>query len=642
MKTIPFKAIHSRLSSTNYFRIRSVLLVWINLGLICLCAYLLFPDYMECCTLILITSLLLFFVLYKYTEYIKIDLGNPSAAYSAKYIKIHGNLFVESTLRIRIIEISCILCSVLFIFTFCELLYASALKSYVYFTEQFEEDYHSSEFENSDDAYMLICDKTTNIVYSSPYKEYKGRSANLMGLTREMLGKNNFFFADVRGEYSIVGYISQGNKLIIYVENFGNTLNKTALYSFIITTITFILMLLESFMLTATKDPAKQITENIKFSSNYCMSAINNKKLGIFYTIKKGENFLNIEADSTAQNKYIKEWRKITPETKLKKLCEPLITLLLIITTIADYIGIETNSRFSQLNTYINNKQAFESIDILTVKRLIDICRAYFLFAVVVSFFINTIFKLYNTRLGTLSQVTTSVLKTVTLIIGILDISSRIGINTNALLISAGVLATLIGFGAQSIILDVISGISLAIEGNIGIGDYIMLGEEEGTVISMSIRMLKIQKKDGSIKIIRNSNVDNLYKLSTSEQRITVTFTIKHDSDMLKIEKLINKEIPLIKERHPDTLKGQIIYLGVCEITTSGPIIGLYVYADAYHRKKAAAYVTTEIKKLFDRNLIKFTANYEMTIIDSNSNFAAIEGSPSNIEDIGVELLNRR
>ena len=92
---------------------------------------------------------------------------------------------------------------------------------------------------------------------------------------------------------------------------------------------------------------------------------------------------------------------------------------------------------------------------------------------------------------------------------------SAIGINMTAILASVGIVALIVGFGAQSLVEDLVTGIFLVFEDQFNVGDIIETGGFRGVVESIGIRTTAIRDMGGNIKIINNSDLRNILNRST-------------------------------------------------------------------------------------------------------------------------------
>ena len=88
-----------------------------------------------------------------------------------------------------------------------------------------------------------------------------------------------------------------------------------------------------------------------------------------------------------------------------------------------------------------------------------------------------------------------------------LMVCDQLGLPLAPLLASAGIGGLAIGFGAQSLVKDVISGVMLMIEDQFGVGDWVDLGEASGEVEEITLRVTRLRSADGVVWYIRNGEI---------------------------------------------------------------------------------------------------------------------------------------
>lgn len=101
-----------------------------------------------------------------------------------------------------------------------------------------------------------------------------------------------------------------------------------------------------------------------------------------------------------------------------------------------------------------------------------------------------------------------------------------IGIDTKSLIATAGIMSVAIGFGAQSLVKDAISGIFILTEAQYDVGDYVRINadkEHVGTVVDFSVRTTKIRDASGSLHMIPNGTITSV--INHSRERFTYFLT---------------------------------------------------------------------------------------------------------------------
>ena len=116
-----------------------------------------------------------------------------------------------------------------------------------------------------------------------------------------------------------------------------------------------------------------------------------------------------------------------------------------------------------------------------------------------------------------------------------------LGINLAPLLASAGVVGVAIGFGAQSLVKDYLSGIFMLVEDQYGVGDVITVGDATGTVETVTLRMTRMRDVNGIVWHIRNGTIDTVGNESQGWARAVIDFPVPFDSDLAVTRSVLSR-----------------------------------------------------------------------------------------------------
>lgn len=142
------------------------------------------------------------------------------------------------------------------------------------------------------------------------------------------------------------------------------------------------------------------------------------------------------------------------------------------------------------------------------------------------------------------------------------------GVNTEALIASVGILALIIGLGAQSLIADIIAGMFIIFENEFNTGEIISIDGFRGEVIEIGIRTTKLLDAAGNIKIMNHSDIKNIVNLSREPSLAAVDVDFPYDVPIEYIEKLFDEKFAGLKEKIPGIISGPF-YKGVSEYKDS-------------------------------------------------------------------------
>lgn len=147
---------------------------------------------------------------------------------------------------------------------------------------------------------------------------------------------------------------------------------------------------------------------------------------------------------------------------------------------------------------------------------------------------------------------------------------SLLGVNVATIVASLGIIALIIGFGAESLIADVVTGFFMLFENQYNVGDILEINGFRGTVTSIGIRTTSITDLGGNVKIINNSNIKDILNRSNYTSRAVSTIDIPYETDLEEFEPLLPDMMQRIYDKHADKLKSVPKYLGVAELGASG------------------------------------------------------------------------
>ena len=204
-----------------------------------------------------------------------------------------------------------------------------------------------------------------------------------------------------------------------------------------------------------------------------------------------------------------------------------------------------------------------------------------------------------STRVETICLLLKNSMKYVCAIIFIYYGLSQFGVQTQTLLASAGALTLLVGIAAKELVGDIIAGVFMIFEGALQVGDYIRVGNWGGTVQEIGLRTTKVTFFSDT-KVYNNSSLRDFINSNGEVGRVIVNVGISYDDDLLKVEELLGRELPLMEERIPG-LVGPPKYQGVEELGENAVLLRIALYTERSQKFTAARALKREIKLLFDR-----------------------------------------
>ncbi|MBR3301393.1 MAG: mechanosensitive ion channel family protein [Firmicutes bacterium] len=183
-------------------------------------------------------------------------------------------------------------------------------------------------------------------------------------------------------------------------------------------------------------------------------------------------------------------------------------------------------------------------------------------------------------RAKTVTSVISNMLKYIAAIVIFCGVLTILGVNIATIVASIGVIALIIGFGAESLIADVVTGLFILVDNQYNVGDIIEVGGFRGTVSDIGIRTTCVTDPGGNVKIINNSDMKNILNRSDKNSKAVAVFPVPYDTDIPALEEKIPAMLDKIYSYHSDVFKSAPKYLGVDALSASSVDLKFVVEVD--------------------------------------------------------------
>lgn len=141
-------------------------------------------------------------------------------------------------------------------------------------------------------------------------------------------------------------------------------------------------------------------------------------------------------------------------------------------------------------------------------------------------------------RAETIGSVLKSTVSIVLLVWVVLAILSVLGVNIAPFIASAGVVGLAIGFGAQNLVRDFVSGVFMLLEDQYGVGDNVDLGDVSGEVQSVGLRITTVRDIDGTLWYVRNGEIARVGNMSQDYAVARIEVPVALTADLDRAEKV--------------------------------------------------------------------------------------------------------
>ncbi|HOL18519.1 MAG TPA: mechanosensitive ion channel family protein [Bacillota bacterium] len=189
-------------------------------------------------------------------------------------------------------------------------------------------------------------------------------------------------------------------------------------------------------------------------------------------------------------------------------------------------------------------------------------------------------------------------------VMALLIILDQLGVKLTALLATAGVAGIAIGFGAQRLVRDIITGFLLLMEDQYAVGDLITVNNFVGVVEEVGLRVTKLRDFSGDLHIIPNGNIEIVTNHARGEIRAMVDVQVSYEADLDRAIQVLEELSAEMAAQYPEIVDGPTV-LGVTDLAESGIVIRLIAHTEPLKQWYIERELRRAIKKRFDRENIE-------------------------------------
>jgi small-conductance mechanosensitive channel len=232
-----------------------------------------------------------------------------------------------------------------------------------------------------------------------------------------------------------------------------------------------------------------------------------------------------------------------------------------------------------------------------------------------------------SARVRTLLPMLRTVLSAAILVFVVLNVLSEIGVNIAPLIAGAGVIGLAIGFGSQTLVRDVITGVFLLFEDAVAVGDVVQVGGLSGVVEQLSIRSIKLRAMDGSVHIIPFSAVTTVTNMTRDFGFAVLDVNVAYGEDTDRVCGVL-REIAADIRGDPKLgpqIRDDIEIMGVERLADSGVMIRSRIKTDPSARWSVGREFNRRIKQRFDKLGIEIPYPHQKLVIEGGGRHPAAE-----------------
>lgn len=261
--------------------------------------------------------------------------------------------------------------------------------------------------------------------------------------------------------------------------------------------------------------------------------------------------------------------------------------------------------------SYLSNEEVWTQVGEGIVKSILILILAVF-FIKVGKVTLNKVFqvrqksplRISERREATLMKLLQNILTYVVYFVAFMMILEAMTIDVKALLAGAGIVGLAVGFGAQNLVRDIITGFFIIFEDQFSVGDYVRVGTFEGTVEEIGLRTTKIKSWTGELNILPNGSIVEVTNFSIYNSMAFVDVSIAYEENIAEAEKIITELLQELPDRYEDMVKTPEL-LGVQNVVGTEVVMRIVCEVKPMRHWHIARMIRKEVKEKLDQNGIE-------------------------------------
>lgn len=218
-------------------------------------------------------------------------------------------------------------------------------------------------------------------------------------------------------------------------------------------------------------------------------------------------------------------------------------------------------SLYDKVFEYVTNTDMWIEIGLVVLKIIAIIILSRILVSIVQAA-VNQVFRhrqgnklqLEQRRVDTMRVLVNNVTQYTIYFLALLMVLQQMGIDLRPVLVSAGVLGLAVGFGAQSLVRDVITGFFIIFEDQFAVGDFVTINNMTGTVQEIGLRITRIRSWTGEVFIFPNGTINQVTNFSLANTLAVVDVSVAYEEDLKQVESILKDIMTQVKTELPDVV----------------------------------------------------------------------------------------
>ena len=222
-------------------------------------------------------------------------------------------------------------------------------------------------------------------------------------------------------------------------------------------------------------------------------------------------------------------------------------------------------------------------------------------------------------RALTLQRLAENIFSYTLLFILVATLFSIFGLSVASLIAGAGIVGLAIGFGAQGLVSDVVTGFFLLLEKQIDVNDYVTIGGIDGIVEAVGLRTTQIRSFDGTLNYIPNRDITSVSNHSRGNMRALVDIGIAYDENIDQAITVIQAACDRVASENPVITDGPNV-IGIQALGASDVVLRVIAKTENGEQWGIERELRKVIKEALDANGIEIPFPHQVTIHKNGEN----------------------
>ena len=224
-----------------------------------------------------------------------------------------------------------------------------------------------------------------------------------------------------------------------------------------------------------------------------------------------------------------------------------------------------------------------------------------------------------TSQIRTLVPLTQKVIRATVCVVAAIMILGQLGLQIGPILAGIGVVGLAVGFGAQTLVKDLITGMFMLLEGTVGVGDIVRINETGGSVEAINLRTLRIRDVAGSVHTIPYSSVTTVVNMSKDYGRAVIDASVGYNEnvdEVCAVLKEIGDELRRDPRFAPDILE-PIEVIGLERFDESAVVVRARILTSPNQQWRVGREFQQRMKKVFDERGIEMPFPHRKLILET-------------------------